>query len=116
MGKYLLTPGQQLLADRATGRIYRQAFNQTKVTGWRHNKLVLQNEKLADVAGQLDGLYGMKLVFADPPTAEVRLWNTFDNEPLAGVLAALKLAGSLEYGREGQIIYLRQAAAQPMGN
>jgi hypothetical protein len=31
------------------------------------------------------------------------------------VLAALKLAGSLEYRREGQVIYLRQAAAPPTG-
>jgi transmembrane sensor len=113
--QYLLTPGQQLLADRATGRIYRQGFNQTKVMGWRHNKLVFQNEKLADVAGQIERLYGVKLAFADPATAEVRLWATFDNEPLTGVLAALKLAGSLEYRREGQVIYLRQAAAQPTG-
>jgi transmembrane sensor len=113
--QYLLTPGQQLLADHATGRIYRQGFNQAKVTGWRHNKLVFQNEKLADVAGQIERLYGVKMVFADPATAEVRLWATFDNEPLTGVLAALKLAGSLEYRREGQVIYLRQAAAQPTG-
>ena len=113
--QYLLTPGQQLLADRATGRIYRQSFNQNKVTGWRHNKLVFQNEKLADVAGQIERLYGVKLAFADSATAEVRLWATFDNEPLPDVLAALKLAGSLEYRREGQVIYLRQAAAQPMG-
>jgi transmembrane sensor len=113
--QYLLTPGQQLLADRTTGRIYRQGFNQAKVTGWQHNKLVFQNEKLADVAGQIERLYGVKLAFADPATAEVRLWATFDNEPLTGVLAALKLAGSLEYRREGQVIYLRQAAAQPTG-
>ncbi|WP_210517918.1 FecR family protein [Hymenobacter terricola] len=106
--QYLLAPGQQLLADRATGRIYRQAFNPTKVTGWRGNKLVFQNEKLADVAAQIERLYGVKLVFADPATAEVRLWATFDNEPLAAVLAALQLAGPLTYRREGQVIYLQQ--------
>ena len=109
-GQYLLAPGQQLRADHATGRIYRQAFNREKVTAWRRNKLVFQNEKLADVAGQIERLYGVKLVFADPATAEVRLWATFDNEPLPAVLAALQLAGSLEYRREGQIIYLRQPA------
>ncbi|WP_460557508.1 FecR family protein, partial [Hymenobacter daeguensis] len=105
---YLLAPGQQLLADQATGRIYRQAFNKAKVTAWRRNKLVFQNEKLGDVAGQIERLYGVKLVFADAATAEVRLWATFENEPLPAVLAALKLAGSLEYRQEGQVIYLRQ--------
>lgn len=107
-GQYLLAPGQQLLGDHATGRIYRQAFNKAKVTGWRRNKLVFQNEKLGDVAGQIERLYGVKLVFANPATAEVRLWATFENEPLAAVLDALQLAGPLSYRREGQVIYLQQ--------
>jgi transmembrane sensor len=108
-GSYLLTPGQQLRADYATGRIYRQAFSPAKVLAWRTNKLVFQNEKLADVANQLERRYGVKLVFADPATAEVRLWATFDNEPLAAVLAALRLAGHLRYRQEGQVVYLSQA-------
>ncbi len=110
-GKYLLTPGQQLRTDHATGRIYRQAFNPARVLAWRSNKLVFQNEKLADVAGQLERRYGVKLVFADPATADVRLWATFDNEPLPAVLAALRLAGHLSYRQEGQTIYLSQLPA-----
>jgi transmembrane sensor len=109
---YLLAPGQQLRTDHATGRIYRQAFSPAKVLAWRNNKLVFQNEKLADVAGQLERRYGVKLVFADPATAEVRLWATFDNEPLAAVLAALRLAGHLSYRQEGQVVYLSQAPAE----
>jgi transmembrane sensor len=109
---YLLVPGQQLRTDHATGRIYRQAFSPAKVLAWRNNKLVFQNEKLADVAGQLERRYGVKLVFADPATAEVRLWATFDNEPLAAVLVALRLAGHLSYRQEGQVVYLSQAPAE----
>ncbi|HEX8330481.1 MAG TPA: FecR domain-containing protein [Hymenobacter sp.] len=110
---YLLAPGQQLRADHATGRIYRQEFNAAQVVGWRTNRLVFQNERLADVAAQIERLYGVKLVFADAGTAEVRLWATFDNEQLPAVLEALQLAGSLECRREGQVIYLRQVAAKP---
>ncbi|MBO2010071.1 FecR family protein [Hymenobacter negativus] len=105
---YLLAPGQQLRAEHATGHIYRQSFDAAKVTGWRTNKLVFRNEKLGDVAGQIERLYGVKLVFADAATAEVRLWATFENEPLPAVLAALQLAGPLSYRREGQVIYLQQ--------
>jgi len=111
-GKYLLTPGQQLRADVATGRIYRQAFDHHQVLAWRSNQLVFKNEKLADVANQLERRYGVKLVFADTATAEVRLWATFDNEPLPRVLGALRQAGGLAYHREGQVIYLRRVAAQ----
>jgi ferric-dicitrate binding protein FerR (iron transport regulator) len=107
---YLLAPGQQLRAEYATGHIYRQAFDAAKVTGWRTNKLVFRNEKLGDVAGQLERLYGVKLVFADVATAEVRLWATFDNEPLPAVLAALQVAGTLDFRREGQVVYLRRTA------
>ncbi|GAB3879060.1 FecR domain-containing protein [Hymenobacter segetis] len=114
-GQYLLAPGQQLLGDHATGRIYRQAFNKARVTAWRSNKLVFQNEKLADAASQIERLYGVKLVFADPATAEIRLWATFNNEPLTAVLGALHQAGSLDYRREGKVIYLRQAAAKSSG-
>ncbi|HEX8506892.1 MAG TPA: FecR domain-containing protein [Hymenobacter sp.] len=113
---YLLTPGQQLLADRTTGRLYRRAFDARKVTGWRRNRLVFQNEKLGEVAGQIERLYGVKLVFADAATAEVRLWATFDNEPLPAVLDALQLAGSLRYRREGRVIYLQQAAPEAPDN
>ncbi len=110
-GKYLLAPGQQLRTDHATGRIYRQGFNPAKVMAWRSSKLVFQNEKLADVAGQLERRYGVKLVFADPATADVRLWATFDNEPLPAVLGALRLAGHLSCRQEGQTIYLSQLPA-----
>jgi ferric-dicitrate binding protein FerR (iron transport regulator) len=110
--KYLLAPGQQLRADVATGRIYRQAFDRQRVLAWRRNQLVFKNEKLADVAPQLERRYGVKLVFADPATAEVRLWATFDNEPLPRVLDALRLAGGLHYHREGQVIYLRRVLAE----
>lgn len=106
--KYLLAPGQQLRAERATGRIYRQAFDCKQVLAWRSNQLVFKNEKLADVANQLERRYGVKLVFADPATAEVRLWATFYNEPLPRVLDALRQAGGLTYRREGQVIYLRR--------
>ncbi|TGE04865.1 FecR family protein [Hymenobacter fodinae] len=109
---YLLTPGQELLADRSTGRIYRQAFDEAKVTGWRTNKLIFKNEKLADVASQIERLYGVKLVFADSATAEVKLWATFENEPLTAVLEALELAGPISYRREGQVIYLKHQAAK----
>jgi ferric-dicitrate binding protein FerR (iron transport regulator) len=110
---YLLTPGQELLTDRSTGRIYRQAFDEAKVTGWRTNKLIFKNEKLADVANQIERLYGVKLVFADSATAEVKLWATFDNEPLTAVLEALELAGPITYRREGQVIYLKQQVPAP---
>ncbi|GGF12768.1 FecR family protein [Hymenobacter cavernae] len=109
---YLLTPGQQLRADQITGRIYRQAFDAEQVTGWRHNKLIFKNEKLAEAANQIERLYDVKLVFADSATAEVRLWASFDNEPLPAVLDALQLAGSLTCRREGRVIYLSQQAPQ----
>jgi ferric-dicitrate binding protein FerR (iron transport regulator) len=110
--KYLLTPGQQLRADVATGRIYRQAFDRQQVLAWRSNQLVFKNEKLADVANQLERRYGVKLVFADTATAEVRLWATFDNEPLPRVLSALRQAGGLSYHCEGQVIYLKRVPAE----
>jgi transmembrane sensor len=106
-GHYLLAPGQQLRAEHATGHIYRQAFDAARVTGWRTNKLVFRNEKLGDVASQIECLYGVKLVFADAATAEVRLWATFENEPLPAVLSALQQAGPLSCRREGQVIYLK---------
>ncbi|MBW3131061.1 FecR family protein [Hymenobacter profundi] len=103
---YRLRPGQQLLADHRTGRVYRQPFSAARVTGWRQRQLIFQNEKLADVADQIERLYGVKLVFADTATANVRLWATFRNEPLPQVLAALQQAGPIAYRREGQTIYL----------
>jgi len=113
---YLLAPGQQLRAERSTGRIYRQAFDHQQVLAWRRNQLVFKNEKLADAAHQLERCYGVKLVFADSATAEVRLWATFDNEPLPRVLDALRLAGGLSYHREGQVIYLRRVPAEAETN
>ncbi|WP_324671207.1 FecR family protein [Hymenobacter sp. GOD-10R] len=104
--RYLLTPGQQLRADLTTGRVHRQLFDPEQVSGWRYNKLIFRNEKLADAAPQIERLYNVKLVFADSATAAARLWATFDNEPLSAVLSALQLAGSLTSRREGHVIYL----------
>ncbi|UOR04972.1 FecR domain-containing protein [Hymenobacter aerilatus] len=110
---YQLAPGQQLLADRRTGRMYRQPFSPDRVTGWRQRQLIFQNEKLTDVADQIERLYGVKLVFADTATANVRLWATFRNEPLPQVLAALQEAGPIAYRREGYIIYLSTTPELP---
>ena len=63
------------------------------------------------MAGQIERLYNVKLVFADSATAEVRLWATFNNEPLPAVLEALQLAGPIAYRREGRVIYFNRAAA-----
>lgn len=111
--RYLLAPGQQLLAEHATGRIYRQPFRATEVLGWQHNRLQFRNQKLADVAPQLERLYGVKLVFEDAATAEVRLWATFDNEPLPAVLAALHQAGGLRARQEGRVVYLHREPGPP---
>ena len=114
--RYLLAPGQQLLAEHATGRIYRQPFRATEVLGWQHNHLQFRNQKLADAAPQLERLYGVKLVFEDAATAEVRLWATFDNEPLPAVLAALHQAGGLRARQEGRVVYLHREPASPLSD
>jgi len=100
--RYLLAPGQP--------------FRATEVLGWQHNHLQFRNQKLADAAPQLERLYGVKLVFEDAATAEVRLWATFDNEPLPAVLAALHQAGGLRARQEGRVVYLHREPASPLSD
>lgn len=103
---YALHPGQQLVYERNERRINRQDFDQTAVNGWMTNKLVFRNIKLEEAVRKIEKLYGVKIVLTDKNMVGRQLWASFDNEPLDKVLDYLKMAGDVNFRREGDVIYL----------
>ena len=103
---YQLKPGQELVLDHANQQIYQHALDSVNVLGWMTRTLIFSNEKLSDAARKIEKMYGVRLVFDNASTAEVRIYARFNNESLNEVLQTICLTGDLTYHSDGNKVYL----------
>jgi len=104
--EYVLAPGQELLLNKINHQVYQHEFDQESTIGWMTNTLLIKNEKLGQVAGRINKLYGVKIIFADQATADIRLYAKFKNESLLTVLETIKATGNIDYRIETNKVYL----------
>lgn len=103
---YLLKPGQELSVNHLNHQVYQHALDSASVVGWMTNTMVFKNEKLAEVAKKIDQMYGVRVVFADQATADIRLYATFKNDSLKSVMETIKATGHIDYSIEGNKVYI----------
>lgn len=103
---YFLDPGQELVVDHLSNAVYRHSLDSTSAIGWMKNILVFKNQKLIDAAAKIEQTYGVKMVFADQRTADLRIYASFRNETLINVLKTIEATGNVAYHIEGNKVYL----------
>lgn len=104
--EYALKPGQELSLNHLNHQIYQHDFDTAAVTGWMKNTLIFKNDRLAVAAEKINQLYGVKIIFEDQATADMRLYATFKNESLTTVMETIKATGNVAYRIEGNKVYL----------
>jgi ferric-dicitrate binding protein FerR (iron transport regulator) len=89
----------------STGRLHRR-WPETlhQHFGWLNNRLTFEAAPLRAVARRLERWYDIEVQVADPKIAERRLSATFEGEPLAEVLDAIRLSLRVQCRREGRTV------------
>ncbi len=103
---YTLKPGQELSFNRNNFQLFQGKLDSVKVIGWMTKTLIFSNVKLSEVALKLENMYGVKLVFANQATADIRLYAQFKNDKLNDVLEIICSTGNLIYNKIGNKIYI----------
>lgn len=76
-------------------------------TEWTQNRLVFQQEKLADIIPVLERWYNVTIELKNMRNADILYRGTFENDSLEDVLESLKMIGNFSYGirKDKVIIY-----------
>ncbi|NLR65921.1 DUF4974 domain-containing protein [Chitinophaga varians] len=103
--KIVLQPNQKLtIAGTATGKTTAAPVlkvlpldadpvnHKAREIAWVRNRLEIENEPLADIAGKLEKWYGIRIAFADDAVKQYRYSGTFESETVLKALDALQLS------------------------
>lgn len=103
---YVLKPGEELSVNHLSHQVYQRRMTEDAATGWMNNTLVFKNDKLSDAAEKINLMYGVKIIFADQVTGDLRLYASFKNESLRDILETIKATGNISYRIEDNKVYI----------
>ena len=92
-----LKPGEQLIFDNKSEQFKVTAFDELKVTGWKDNVLVIDNEPLFTVIEKLEDRYGVRIKIKDEPVGKCVIKATLKKESLNTFLKMLKHSFAIDY-------------------
>ena len=93
----MLKPDQQLVYDKNSGKSKLGGFGLLKVTGWKDNILIFDNEPLKEVFPKISRAYGVKFIVKDYSQKDRKITTNFKNENIWGVIESIKFATGMEY-------------------
>lgn len=106
--KYSMTPGDVLQYDRHTGSVSRRHFSpefisQMSTAGSLH----FMNQRLDDIAADLERIFGRKIVVADDELSATRFDAWFaSSENLEKILASLNADGAMRINERNGVMYI----------
>lgn len=71
---------------------------------WKNNKLILNNDRFADIIKKLERWYNVEITLQNPSLADVRFSAKFDHESITDVLYALNIIEPFHYEIKKNII------------
>ena len=96
-----LKPGELALYERSTSQLEIQTVNPEGYTGWRLNKIYLNNEPLVSLARKLERQYNITIGFSPANIgSEIHYSGMFGNESLDEILEAISTASGLRYQKQ----------------
>jgi ferric-dicitrate binding protein FerR (iron transport regulator) len=96
----VLSPSQQFLLNRSDGSHHVGKFDPRRVSGWRENRFVFDNERLSSVFAAMERAFGVRFETADPTLAQRRIKAEFHNETVWTVAEIIKKATGVPYHAE----------------
>ncbi|MGQ8335245.1 FecR family protein [Sunxiuqinia sp. A32] len=93
-----LVPGENAKQLCSTNELIIKKVNTQIYTSWKEGLITFQNEKLKDIAKQLERWYNVKIIFRNPDIGEeVYLGTILQNKPIDQILEVFSLTSSLKY-------------------
>lgn len=92
-----LNPSEELIFNKISRKKIKQPFDTHKVTSWKDNVLIFENETLEEIAVVLNKWYGVEIILKNESIKKCKLKAQFQNESLINVLNTIKYAGDYEY-------------------
>lgn len=92
-----LEPNEKLLLDKEARKFSVKEVEAFQFTSWTEGKLILRNEKFAEVAKRLGRWYNVDIKIEDEELFEYAFRATFTDEPLEEVLKLLKLTAPFHF-------------------
>ena len=104
----VLSPGEMLQFDRTSGKIDYKDFNPQIYKGFYDDRAIhFFNLSLEDIAGDLERLFGTRIVILDESLAHSRYFAWFTNdENLDQILNSLNVNRKMEITRKDGVVYI----------
>jgi len=106
--EHFLTPNQQIILDKKTGSVSISNVNAKFAQLWTKGLIFFDEEKLPDIAKELERSYNVKINIADDSLREYRFYGNFtrNEQTIQEVLDVLVSTHRLNYKMSGKVITL----------
>jgi len=106
--EHFLTPNQQIILDKKTGSVSISNVNAKFAQLWTKGLIFFDEEKLPDIAKELERSYNVKINIADDSLREYRFYGNFtrNEQTIQEVLDVLVSTHRLNYKMNGKVITL----------
>lgn len=108
--RYNLMPNQQFIFDREQGTAKIVAVTASNSCEWTNGYLFFDEERLTDIARELERSYNVKIIIADESLMSYRFYGNFTRleQTIQEVLEVLASTDKLRYEIDGKTITLKQ--------
>lgn len=104
----VMAPGEFVALDESTSYVIRkQTVANDAIASWTKEKLVIDNERLSDIAAMLESTYGLKLIIDDPQLLQRRISGTVPNKDVDLLLKGLAEILDVEISRQLNLVYVK---------
>ena len=79
-----------------------------RFTSWKDGQLIIKSKPMIKLAVTLERRYNVKIHFEDEEIKQFKFTGTIENETIEQVMAAIKLASSIDYRIEEREIWIRK--------
>ena len=100
--KAIMTPGQKLLLDKASGSMILQSCDTEVESVWRFGELKIEEESFLDVMADMERWYGVEINISGNIPMDRYYWMTIKTESLREMLGLLSKITPLTYGVDGK--------------
>ena len=83
-----------------------KSIDTKRFTSWKDGELIIKSEPMVKLAVKLERRYNVKIHFESEDIKLIRFTGTIENETIEQVMAAIKLASSIDYRIEERVIWI----------
>lgn len=92
-----MRPDQKVIYDSASSSLIKSSIESAEYLKWTSGNLHFENESLRNICGELEQIYGVKIKFEVPETADIRISGNMDHDSLREALTVISALSDANY-------------------